>query len=186
MKDLANLARKYSGKTGKENAEISDQVLDMLQAWGEAFLPYRKDFPAFVNTYHELRKEGLPFKAQYDPSRVPLFAPGYNPQTAEGRERDHTDVILNAAISGDVNERGEQRNVPPPDSCNLMSGALAILAEMIMAANNTREIRDNDIAIDVAEQIQNLRGILRQELTSSKTNRKTQVINLKQRLISEL
>lgn len=76
MKDLAKVARKYTAKKGDSNArEVSELSLDIIQAWGEAFLPRSKVYPNFAKTYHELRKEGLPFRPQYDESRVPVFTP---------------------------------------------------------------------------------------------------------------
>jgi hypothetical protein len=76
MRDLAKVARKFTAKKGDANArEVSELCLEIIQAWGEAFLPRSKSFPNFAKTYHELRKEGLPFRPQYDESRVPVFTP---------------------------------------------------------------------------------------------------------------
>ena len=36
----------------------------------------QREFPLFVNTYHLLRAEGLPFKEQYQPGRPPVLDPG--------------------------------------------------------------------------------------------------------------
>lgn len=47
----------------------------MIQTWGEAFLPRSQQFPNIPKLYHDLRKEGLQFRAQYDESRVPIFTP---------------------------------------------------------------------------------------------------------------
>lgn len=76
MKELAKVARKFTAKKGDSNArEVSELSLDIIQAWGEAFLPRSKMYPNFAKVYHELRKEGLPFRSQYDESRVPVFTP---------------------------------------------------------------------------------------------------------------
>jgi hypothetical protein len=76
MKDMAKVARKFTAKKGDSNArEVSELSLDIIQAWGEAFLPKSKMYPNFAKVYHELRKEGLPFRPQYDESRVPVFTP---------------------------------------------------------------------------------------------------------------
>jgi hypothetical protein len=76
MKDMAKVARKFTAKKGDSNArEVSELSLDIIQAWGEAFLPKSKRYPNFAKIYHELRKEGLPFRPQYDENRVPVFTP---------------------------------------------------------------------------------------------------------------
>ncbi|CAN0561459.1 unnamed protein product, partial [Laminaria digitata] len=65
-----------SYKSGRESLAIADQSLDVIQGWGEAFLPRRQEFPLFVQTYHELRAEGLPFSEQYQSDRPPVLDPG--------------------------------------------------------------------------------------------------------------
>ncbi|CAM9387133.1 unnamed protein product [Ascophyllum nodosum] len=76
MAAMSRIARNHSFKTNRESMAIADQALDIIQAWGEAFLPRRREFPLFVNTYHLLRAEGLPFKEQYQPGRPPVLDPG--------------------------------------------------------------------------------------------------------------
>ncbi|CAM9944539.1 unnamed protein product, partial [Ectocarpus sp. 13 AM-2016] len=76
MAAVAKIARTYSFKTNRQSLAIADQSLDIIQAWGEAFLPRRREFPLFVETYHELRAEGLPFSAQYQSDRPPVLDPG--------------------------------------------------------------------------------------------------------------
>ncbi|RLN59603.1 hypothetical protein BBJ28_00013503 [Nothophytophthora sp. Chile5] len=63
----------HANKRGRESMEIASRVLDMVQAWGEAFLPYRHEFPLFVDTYHNMRKKGVKFPEQYDESKVPVL-----------------------------------------------------------------------------------------------------------------
>ncbi|RLN72058.1 hypothetical protein BBJ28_00019922 [Nothophytophthora sp. Chile5] len=63
----------HANKRGRESMEIAGRVLDMVQAWGEAFLPYRHEFPLFVDTYHNMRKKGVKFPEQYDESKVPVL-----------------------------------------------------------------------------------------------------------------
>ncbi|CAN0135239.1 unnamed protein product, partial [Hapterophycus canaliculatus] len=76
MAAVAKVARTYSFKTNRESITIADQALDIVQAWGEAFLPRRREFPLFVETYHDLRAEGLPFSEQYQSDRPPVLDPG--------------------------------------------------------------------------------------------------------------
>lgn len=75
MKEMGKCARKYVGKVGADSKEVADQCLDMIQAWGEGFLPHQQTFPNIIRLYQELRRERMPFKTQYDAARVPLFTP---------------------------------------------------------------------------------------------------------------
>ena len=84
MREMGKLAKKYVGKVGVESKEVADQCLDMIQAWGEGFAPYERNFPNIVKLFRDLRKERLPFKSQHDPSRGPAFAPSNGVQTIPG------------------------------------------------------------------------------------------------------
>jgi hypothetical protein len=102
-RDLASTARKYCNKPGAENKEVSDVIVDIVQAWGEAFLPHKRQYPNIVELYFTLRKEGLPFKInqQFDPSRVPIFAK--QPSGSSGEFLDNqTDALLAQAIQASL------------------------------------------------------------------------------------
>ncbi|KAH7479966.1 TOM1-like protein 7 [Phytophthora ramorum] len=75
MGEMEALYRTHANKRGRESMEIASRVLDMVQAWGEAFLPFRHEFPLFVDTYHNMRKKGIKFPDQYDESKVPVLTP---------------------------------------------------------------------------------------------------------------
>lgn len=78
MEALARVARtNYAlGKGDREAAEIAEKALELVQSWGEAFTPQYATLPIFVDTYHSLRREGLPFDDSYgDGSRAPIFTP---------------------------------------------------------------------------------------------------------------
>jgi hypothetical protein len=64
MKEMQRVARRYANKSGSENVRVAESALDIIQAWGEGFLTKRRQFPNIVEAYHELKKEGMPFKAQ--------------------------------------------------------------------------------------------------------------------------
>lgn len=75
MGELEELYRTHANKRGRDSMEIASRVLDMIQAWGEAFLPLRHEFPLFVDTYHNMRKKGVKFPDQYDETKVPVLTP---------------------------------------------------------------------------------------------------------------
>ncbi|KAI9914848.1 hypothetical protein PsorP6_007559 [Peronosclerospora sorghi] len=75
MSEMEALYRTHSNRRGRDSMEIASRVLEMIQAWGEAFLPYRHMFPLFVDTYHNMRKKGVKFPDQYDESKVPVLMP---------------------------------------------------------------------------------------------------------------
>ncbi|CAH0488549.1 unnamed protein product [Peronospora farinosa] len=75
MNEMEALYRIHANKRGRTSMEIASRVLDMIQAWGEAFLPFRHEFPLFVDTYHNMRRKGIKFPDQYDESKVPVLTP---------------------------------------------------------------------------------------------------------------
>jgi len=97
MTEMKKVARRYVNKAGQANVAVAELVLDITQAWGESFLTRRRQFPNIVDAYHELKKESMPFKAQYDPSRVPIFTP--DGPSSGSAHADSTDAIL-ASIAG--------------------------------------------------------------------------------------
>lgn len=104
-REIANAVRYFSKRPGVESKDVTDISLDLIQSWGEAFLPRRRDFYYIVDLYFVLRKEGLPFKPQqFDPNRVPIFANGGN---AGG---DNTDAILAAALQSSMALEDQQQN----------------------------------------------------------------------------
>lgn len=54
---------------------LTVQALELIQSWGETFLPQASTLPLFAQTYHELKREGLPFRKQYDETQVPVLTP---------------------------------------------------------------------------------------------------------------
>jgi hypothetical protein len=66
------------------------QALDLIQSWGETFLPQSSRMPLFAQTYHELRRDGLPFRRQYDASKVPVLTP---PATVRKRAPAEDDML---------------------------------------------------------------------------------------------
>ncbi|CAI5746644.1 unnamed protein product [Peronospora destructor] len=75
LREMEALYRTHANKRGRTSMEIASRVLDMIQAWGEAFLPFRHEYPLFVDTYHNMRKKGIKFPNQYDESKVPVLTP---------------------------------------------------------------------------------------------------------------
>lgn len=55
--------------------EITSRVADMVQDWGEAFLPQKYQFPWFIYPYHRMRRRGVKFPKQYDETKVPVITP---------------------------------------------------------------------------------------------------------------
>jgi hypothetical protein len=181
MKEIAKVARKYNGRSGAENMEVAELVLDVIQAWGEEFLSRRKRYPAFVTTYHNLRKEGLQFKPQYDANRVPIFTP------AAGNAGDTSEdsAILNAAIAASLssNSNGvnhsqssaisrrpgrssfEQRSTsrtssPSEEAQQSMETSLGIFCEILIASTSASVVRNNDTASEIAQQLRSLQDAM--------------------------
>ena len=179
MREMVRVARRYFGKSGLENVEVAELVLDVIQAWGEAFLVMSKQFPAFVGAYHELRKDGFKFKPQYDPNRVPIFTHDSSSGALDGRMT--ADDMLAASLNAQLNEHDESRDrqrsnsnvVTAPTTrantaitsnsasgvyANLLSSAVTILCEIITAASSASEIKRNEVAFEVYRQVNELHG----------------------------
>lgn len=195
-RELANVARTYSKRTGPENREVAETALDIIQAWGEAFLTRQKQFPNIVQLYFDLRKEGLPFKVnnQFDPNRVPIFNSA--PSSSSGLPRDNTDAILAAAMeSADISRershsRGGERarsyasnhqpsttrsrqysnsdpyqsqqnpnnNLSPNEIIETMATSINLLKDLILTCFNARDLQQNEIADEIAAQLQSVQG----------------------------
>eukprot|EP00608_Synchroma_pusillum_P009786 CAMPEP_0198422694 /NCGR_PEP_ID=MMETSP1452-20131203/2568_1 /TAXON_ID=1181717 /ORGANISM="Synchroma pusillum, Strain CCMP3072" /LENGTH=181 /DNA_ID=CAMNT_0044142969 /DNA_START=50 /DNA_END=591 /DNA_ORIENTATION=+ len=75
MRTMMNVARNYWNKSGRENQQVGEKVVDLIQAWGEGFKEHKSRYPNIVDAYFTLRKEGVRFKPQYDQTTVPIFSP---------------------------------------------------------------------------------------------------------------
>ena len=166
MKEMAKVARKYNGKIGSDNIEVAELALDVIQAWGEAFLSRQKQFPAFVKTYHDLRKEGLRFKAQYDATRVSIFTPGTS--DANSGEWEDSSILKEAAIAASM-ERKVSNNRPIKSSrlnnasAELLESimtSMGILSEILIASDSAASLQSNDVAGAVALQLKSLQDEL--------------------------
>lgn len=60
--EIVHISQKYWRKSGSENAAVVNACTDLVQSWGEAFLPHRKQYPNIVEMYSVLRQVGYPFK----------------------------------------------------------------------------------------------------------------------------
>jgi VHS domain len=184
MKEMAKVARKYNGRSGSENMEVSELSLDMIQGWGEAFLSKQREFPAFSKTYHDLRKEGIQFKAQYDVNRVPIFTP----VGAHAGEAMEDSGILKAAMEASMYSAGPSRSQTTgnpmstsgatakpkhstegtssklvqstDDVTQSMATSINILKEMISVCESAPALRDNEIADEVVVQLRSLQGAM--------------------------
>lgn len=186
--ELGSVARKYVQKIGAENREVAEVCLDLVQAWGEAFLPKRKNYSNIVNLYFNLRKEGLPFKVnnQFDPNRVPIFAKSPL-QSNEGYLDRDTDAILAASLQS-INVSESRPQVPQQPSSSrrrpsnshseeviqsLMVSA-SVLNDTILAANDSYELRHNELAEEIIRQIQssqnNLQVVIEQSMDDPMVN----------------
>eukprot|EP01035_Chromulina_nebulosa_P017065 gene17065-22577_t len=176
IKEIGKVARKFVAKTGDDNREVSIACLDIIQAWGEAFLPMQNKYPNLPKLYQELRKEKLPFRPQYDESRAPVFTSdeatvitGTTKSFKSSSNFDkNEDVMLQAALAASLTDNKRtsitQRfdDKPSYSSTNVSKASTAIiesvtnssniLKEMIVAASSISEIVNNDIIDDLLTQ----------------------------------
>lgn len=166
MNEMKRVAKRFANKSGSENVQVAELALDIIQAWGEGFLTKRRQFPNIVDAYHELKKDGMPFRAQYDPSRVPIFTPdGPSSGTAHA---DSTDAILASAMSSDMAMRGSMggrdsvSSVTGNDTSQAGAGdmpesihtSIRILADLLLASCGTQdEASSFEVARELVAQI---------------------------------
>jgi hypothetical protein len=183
MQEMMKVARKYTKLPGPEALEVAEACLDVLQAWGEAFLPRQRQFPNIVKAYQDLRKEGLPFRVQYDPSRVPIFTPSglSNPSDSD------TDAILAAAIasaalrddepsaagrgsgSGSGGANGGQLVFGASKSFEPLCTAVSLLREMLLFCSDRSEVRNHELVPELLAQVETLQPALAADIERALT-----------------
>jgi VHS domain len=183
MREMAKVARKYSTKSGSDSKEVADAVLEVIQNWGEAFLPYSKQYPAFVKTYHELRKDGLPFKTQKtDPDRVPIFSPEeYNitvgPSSGNDVNADlSADAALAAALAASM---GQEAPVPRPRARTGSEGASSVdsrrrVSSVTSPTRQAAKSRRNSRHALLVDNLNFSTGILKEIITASTSAKELQ------------
>ncbi|RHY46293.1 hypothetical protein DYB26_003075, partial [Aphanomyces astaci] len=147
MNTMDLLYKEHRGKVGHTHLLIVERVLELVQGWGEAFLPYRRDFPGFSDTYHRMCKEGVPFPAQYDASRAPVLSPPRN-----------------SAHAG-IPEPNPFRDLSPEDTFHVANNVLEMVEDMLAESAKSNytdytDIRGNDILIDLHGQLRQLQAHL--------------------------
>lgn len=187
MTEMKRVARRYANRAGAENVKVAELTLDVIQAWGEGFLTRRRQFPNIVEAYHELKKEGMPFRAQYDPSRVPIFTP--DGDSASNPHSDSTDAILasmsssgggggrasasgnsrvnNSGASGSGKNSKREQERGRGSLVDALHTSVGILGELLMAAVNDNtgdsvlgDIATDDVARELVSQIQTQQELL--------------------------
>jgi len=140
MGQMIKLAQAHLQSSDREALKVSDHALDLIQAWGEAFLPRRGQYPLFVNTYHNLKAKGLPFKKDYDESRAPVFTPKSAapnilpvPQSSNMRVSSMSDADLE----------------PVYEVAVMAESCAETLEGSIKMANNLQELEENDLTTEL-------------------------------------
>lgn len=88
--------------------------------------------PLFAQTYHELKREGLPFRKQYDESHVPVLTP-----PASGRPKPP--MRLNTQ--------------PDRDLLDSVDTSAGMLRDIMANAATTEDLTDNDLFQEVRDKI---------------------------------
>ena len=118
INEISKTARKYCSKVGPENREAAEVSLDVIQAWGEAFLTKRNRYPNITELYFNLRKEGLPFKKdnQFAASRVPIFNDSFLGLPDNNDSNDKSRRSSNGSASSNKKEgtNAIHTHAPPP------------------------------------------------------------------------
>ncbi|TMW64423.1 hypothetical protein Poli38472_013045 [Pythium oligandrum] len=74
MGEMESLYKVHSRKRGRDSMEIESRALELIQAWGEAFMHQKFEYPYFIYTYEKLRKKGARFP-KYNKDSAPIVTP---------------------------------------------------------------------------------------------------------------
>ncbi|KDO26674.1 hypothetical protein SPRG_20478 [Saprolegnia parasitica CBS 223.65] len=150
MHTLEMLYKEHANKRGRDSLEIQARTLELVQAWGEAFLPFRRDFAGFVDTYHKMRIQGVHFPTQYDTTRAPVLSP----------PRGHEDNPFAFAADQVEDEPAPSayKNLPPEDTYHVTKNIMDMMDDMLHECSKTNyaTLHSNDILQDLAVQLKQL------------------------------
>lgn len=179
LKELGKVPKRFIEKTDSTCAEVAELSLDIIQTWGEAFLPRSRQYPNISKLYHELKRDGLPFKAQYDESKVPIFTPApYIPE--DNRDED---AALQAALAASLNSqyqiettsvlesdsrprhnpgsrsndnRATAAHQSSASSNNILQTCFSLvdlLKDIVINSSTAEELRTNELSADISQQL---------------------------------
>jgi hypothetical protein len=172
--DLGKTTRKYCSKPGIECKETAEVALDVVQAWGEAFLTKRQRYPNITDLYFELRKDGLPFKkVQFDSTRVPIFNDSFvalsgpnvnNNRTTNNKSSSNRKFSINESKPYTSNEPyrssvevSESADSSPPlsisDVMSALSFFVSVLRDLILAVADGDRFHRSEISEEMIENI---------------------------------
>ncbi|ETV93249.1 hypothetical protein H310_12686 [Aphanomyces invadans] len=172
MSTMELLYKEHRGKVGQSHLLICERVLELIQGWGEAFLPHRRELPGFSDTYHKMCKEGVPFPAQYDASRAPVLSPPRNGTGVPGIPGTEVHVPPAARPS----EPNSFRSLGPDETFHVTNNVLEMVEDMLAesAKSNHVEVLENDILHDLHGQLvqlqQHLLVVIEREASSGSEN----------------
>ncbi|ETK78079.1 hypothetical protein, variant 1 [Phytophthora nicotianae] len=164
MGEMEALYRTHANKRGRDSMEIASRVLDMIQAWGEAFLPFRHEFPLFVDTYHNMRKKGIKFPDQYDESKVPVLTPEVHSggRSSRSTSSNQTRSIDTSSYSNTSSELGGLSTL---ELYRVATNVLEMFEDMLFEAQkDTSSIGSpgvmEELAVEIREIVHRLEGAI--------------------------
>ncbi|TDH67705.1 hypothetical protein CCR75_009203 [Bremia lactucae] len=173
MNEMEALYKAHANKRGRESMEISSRVLDMIQAWGEAFLPFRHELPLFVDTYHNMRKKGIKFPDQYDQTKVPVLTPSVDlREGVQNRALDRWSMLSNKSqnfssidTSSYSNSSSGLGGLSTPELHRVATNVLEMFEDMLFAAQTNSSLIDChgimvELSVEVREIMRRLEGAI--------------------------
>jgi hypothetical protein len=154
MAIMAKLAQSGADRRGREILEICEKAADLIQAWGEAFLPHRRECPFFVSVYHDLKSKGVHFGDQMDESRAPVFTPP--PVIPDDPDPLPVAAPAPAHVPGDDMGAASATRASGNDMCLQVGSVVEMLTQMVQASDSAAEIRSNELLQELAAQCKSL------------------------------
>ncbi|OQS01237.1 hypothetical protein ACHHYP_01608 [Achlya hypogyna] len=151
MHTMEMLYKEHATKRGRDSLEIQARTLELVQAWGEAFLPFRRDFPGFVDTYHKMRIQGVVFPTQYDTTRAPVLSP------PRGQE-DNPFAFAAEQVEEETSVPNVYKDLGPDETFHVTKNIMDMLEDMLHEASKTHytTLHDSDILQELATQLKQL------------------------------
>ncbi|TYZ58738.1 hypothetical protein PybrP1_010559 [[Pythium] brassicae (nom. inval.)] len=140
-----------------------DELEDLHKAWGEAFLPYRHDYPLFIDTYHNMRKKGVKFPDQYDETKVPVLTP---PPEPTRRAAEPSSVSsASSALAG----------LSPSELFHVATNIVDMFEDMLHeAAKEQSSISSHGVIRELAQQarelVQRMEGVIQSAVADGSEN----------------
>ncbi|KAJ0401627.1 hypothetical protein P43SY_006006 [Pythium insidiosum] len=143
MSEMESVYKVHSCKRGHESMECEGRALELIQAWGEAFMDQKFEYPYFIYTYEKLRKKGVKFP-KYNKDRAPIFTPPSRPSAASSSR---------ASVSSSSSRTSSLNKLSSKEVYHVAVNVAEMFEDMIHEAErDSSSIADRGVIVELAAQ----------------------------------